>query len=585
MPSDYREIGNEILNELTIVDTTRLGQALSMLNEVVRDCLESYVWDKVPAHCESAYELCDVMKGAEEFSGVIDTFYAEGIFHAYEGISYLHQAEEAKEKKNPAEESAELAKAIDCLEKSQQSFHAVYRDHWSEIILYLNLGRLYRSQSRLNEALLAFERSLYIFSGLSVEKSQEIVKVVSAEIERTRMLFRRLLPIIDEIAAGKEEPASDDIIGHMRQAGEFEFDFEGQTLKAELLRGSQLTFLPEYDYFVMLVSGDSMDHAGIFPNDYVILQRSKLVPLKLSSGDIVAVVLRDEDDKATLKRIYIESNRVILKPESSNSVYKLRSLQPEAFAGDNPPVALVGIAIAVLKPRSVPLRILPTIDEIAAGKAQIFLSYAREDKEKVENLYQELSDSGFKPWMDKKDILPGERWKSCIQKAIRRSDFFLACLSPNSVNRRGFLQKEIKYALDIWQEKLEDDIYLIPIRLEDCEVPESLREFQWVNLFEKNGWTQLVKAIQVGMERRVKVPVDAHWEEVQRLVRTERWSEAFLLLKDIREAAPLYRSGGVETLLEEARERRRLLTLFLTDVLSVETLLEEAKEWQMKKQR
>ena len=136
---------------------------------------------------------------------------------------------------------------------------------------------------------------------------------------------------------------------------------------------------------------------------------------------------------------------------------------------------------------------------------QIFLSYAREDEEKAENLYQRLSDAGFKPWMDKKDILPGERWKSSIQTAIRRSDFFLACLSAKSVGKRGFLQREIKDALVIWKEKLDDDIYLIPVRLEDCEVPESLRDFQWVNLFEEDGWTRLLEAIRVGIERQGEV--------------------------------------------------------------------------------
>jgi len=137
---------------------------------------------------------------------------------------------------------------------------------------------------------------------------------------------------------------------------------------------------------------------------------------------------------------------------------------------------------------------------------QIFLSYAREDEEKVKNLHQQLSDARFKPWMDKKDILPGEIWQSCIQKAIQRSDFFLACLSAKSVKKRGFLQKEIEDALNIWLEKLEDDIYLIPVRLEDCEVPERLRKFQWVNLFEEDGWMRLVQAIQVGMERREELP-------------------------------------------------------------------------------
>jgi hypothetical protein len=134
--------------------------------------------------------------------------------------------------------------------------------------------------------------------------------------------------------------------------------------------------------------------------------------------------------------------------------------------------------------------------------AQIFLSYAREDEDKVKELYQRLSDAGFEPWMDKKDILPGEIWKSRIPQAIRESDFFLACLSGNSVNKRGWIQREIKDALDIWQEKLDSDIYLIPARLEDCEIPERLGDFQWVDLFEEDGWTRLVKAIQVGTERQ-----------------------------------------------------------------------------------
>lgn len=141
--------------------------------------------------------------------------------------------------------------------------------------------------------------------------------------------------------------------------------------------------------------------------------------------------------------------------------------------------------------------------EAKIQRIPVFLSYAREDEERVEHLYQKLSDEGFKPWMDKKDILPGERWRTCVQRAIRASDFFLVCLSANSVTKRGYVQKEIRGALDICQEMLDSDIYLIPIRLEDCDVPESLRAFQWVNLYENDGWAQLMRAIQVGMERRM----------------------------------------------------------------------------------
>jgi tetratricopeptide (TPR) repeat protein len=186
--------------------------------------------------------------------------------------------------------------------------------------------------------------------------------------------------------------------------------------------------------------------------------------------------------------------------------------------------------------------------------AWIFLSYAREDEEKVEKLYQKLSDAGFKPWMDTKDILPGERWVSSIRRAIRRSDFFLACLSANSVNKGVWIQREIRDALAIWQEKLEDDIYLLPVRLEDCEAPESLRGFQWVDLFEEDGWTRLLAALKVGLERRAEVIKPAGperlYENKQAIVtrmrgliaqQRDNYSEAE---RNLREALDIWRSLG-----------------------------------------
>jgi CheY-like chemotaxis protein len=104
--------------------------------------------------------------------------------------------------------------------------------------------------------------------------------------------------------------------------------------------------------------------------------------------------------------------------------------------------------------------------------------------------------------MDTKDILPGENWRTRIRTAIRKADFILVCLSTRSVNRRGFLQREIKAALDLWEEQLDDDIYLIPIRLEECEVPERLSEFQYLDLFVLGAEKALLKAIEVGTERR-----------------------------------------------------------------------------------
>lgn len=87
--------------------------------------------------------------------------------------------------------------------------------------------------------------------------------------------------------------------------------------------------------------------------------------------------------------------------------------------------------------------------------AQIFLSYAREDRKGVEKLYQRLSEAGFTPWMDTKDIHPGEKWQPRIQEAIRQSHFFLACLSTRSVNKRGFIRREFQDAVEKVKEMLE----------------------------------------------------------------------------------------------------------------------------------
>lgn len=126
---------------------------------------------------------------------------------------------------------------------------------------------------------------------------------------------------------------------------------------------------------------------------------------------------------------------------------------------------------------------------------RIFLSYTGKDRNKVKELYQKLVDAGFKPWMDTVDLLAGEDWRQAIIKAIRRAPLFLACVSKNSVNKRGIIQLEIKEALDVWREKLDDDIYLVPVKLEPCDVPNALAKFHWVDLFEDQGFERLTKTI------------------------------------------------------------------------------------------
>jgi hypothetical protein len=138
--------------------------------------------------------------------------------------------------------------------------------------------------------------------------------------------------------------------------------------------------------------------------------------------------------------------------------------------------------------------------------ALIFLSYARDDQTKVKETYKRLEAEGYQPWMDQYDILPGENWALCIRNAIKKADFFLIFLSNHSVNRRGVLQKEIRAALASEDGMLPTDIYLIPVRISDCLIPDELSTYQRVDLFEESGWDRLLSAIKAGLKRRASDP-------------------------------------------------------------------------------
>ena len=79
---------------------------------------------------------------------------------------------------------------------------------------------------------------------------------------------------------------------------------------------------------------------------------------------------------------------------------------------------------------------------------------------------------------------------------MRSCDIVIVCLSQSSINKRGYLQKEIRYALDAADEQPEDMIFLIPLKLEDCEIPEQLSGWQWVNFFEERGYERLMRALR-----------------------------------------------------------------------------------------
>ncbi len=141
-------------------------------------------------------------------------------------------------------------------------------------------------------------------------------------------------------------------------------------------------------------------------------------------------------------------------------------------------------------------------------KLKVFLCHASQDKPIVRELSQRLNSEGWiDAWLDEAKLLPGQDWRSIIEEAVETSDVVIVCLSNHSVNKEGFVQKEMKYAKEIALEKPEETIFLIPLRLDDCAVPRGFRLLQWADYFpekREDAYRALLQSLRLRYQQKVQ---------------------------------------------------------------------------------
>lgn len=157
---------------------------------------------------------------------------------------------------------------------------------------------------------------------------------------------------------------------------------------------------------------------------------------------------------------------------------------------------------------------------MAGRKLNVFLCHASQDKPVVRNLHQRLSAEGWiDPWLDEEKLLPGQDWDMEIELALADSDAVVVYLSNTSVNKEGYVQREINAVLSKALEKPEGAIFVIPVRLDDCEVPRRLRKWQHVDYFpQENHGTAFQRlrgslAVRAG---KLQIPTDKSLDEHDR---------------------------------------------------------------------
>ena len=134
-------------------------------------------------------------------------------------------------------------------------------------------------------------------------------------------------------------------------------------------------------------------------------------------------------------------------------------------------------------------------ESLKATTLRIFLCHSHTDRDAVHDLYLRLKKDHMQPWLDRENLLPGQNWAHEIRNAILRSDAVIACLSRGFEAQNGFRHQELKIALRKARVLPKEDIFIIPVRFEKCNMPDSIRHLHRVDLFEADGYKKLIDSL------------------------------------------------------------------------------------------
>jgi hypothetical protein len=125
------------------------------------------------------------------------------------------------------------------------------------------------------------------------------------------------------------------------------------------------------------------------------------------------------------------------------------------------------------------------------------INHASEDKPLVRNLYAELASvQWLDPWLDEEKLLPGQDWDYEIDKALKEADAVLVCMSNTSVRKIGVVQAEIHKAEELQNRRPTGYIFVIPVQLEPCLVPDGLKKYHWVDISQPGMIDKVIQSLE-----------------------------------------------------------------------------------------
>jgi hypothetical protein len=152
----------------------------------------------------------------------------------------------------------------------------------------------------------------------------------------------------------------------------------------------------------------------------------------------------------------------------------------------------IGLAVTGRRRRSVvttstPPRRLPAVPAVtpapprpqpANSRATVFISHNFDTEHALALRLADDLRADSDVWLAPESIGPGESWLTSVERGLVDSQVFLALLSEAALASPWVL-KEIQAAMEL---EVQRNLRLVPIQVEDCEIPILLRTYQILRL-------------------------------------------------------------------------------------------------------
>jgi hypothetical protein len=162
----------------------------------------------------------------------------------------------------------------------------------------------------------------------------------------------------------------------------------------------------------------------------------------------------------------------------------------------------------------------------------IFLCYSKKDIGLVRQLHDDLRELRVDAWLDERELKPGDSLHDSIGRALERSAYVGAVVSPDSV-KSFWVRKELNQAL--CQEGRSGRNVVIPLRIRDATMPPFLEDKLYLDfgLDYHSALTQLAAHVNALDRQRVMEELakgaPKTLTDVKEVLRIASWQDAIVL--------------------------------------------------------